>query len=201
MNKLHPKLTVLMSVYNGMPYVKEAIYSILHQTFRDYIFLIIDDGSTDGTSDYLKTIKDKRVCIVHQKNAGLGAALNVGLNMIETKYAARMDADDIALPGRLGKQVKFMEEHSEVGMLGCRFVFTINGLKHDLSPPLPLMHAGILDVLSKGGHAISHPTVCFRTDLAKSVGGYRISGEGEDWDFFLRMSEITHLANFDEVLG
>jgi glycosyltransferase involved in cell wall biosynthesis len=198
--KHHPKLTVLMSVYNGMPYLTEAVESILKQTYKDFVFLIIDDGSTDGTFDWLKKINDERVQIFHQKNSGLGAALNTGLSMIDSKLVARMDADDIALPERLEKQMKFMEENQNVGMAGCGFAFTLDGATYAAAPPLPLMHDRIVNILLKGGHAISHPTIIFRLAIARDIGGYRIKGVGQDWDFLIRMGEAARLSNLSEIL-
>jgi glycosyltransferase involved in cell wall biosynthesis len=194
------KLTVLMSVYNGLPHLTEAIKSILYQTLKDFTFLIIDDGSTDGSSEYLDTIIDPRVQIIHQNNQGLGAALNRGMSLIETEYVARMDADDIALPRRLENQINYLRANNEIGMLGCRFAFTIDGSHYDAQPPLPLSHNEIIDVIMRGGHSISHVTIMFKLDAALRIGGYRINGVGQDWDFFLRMGEVSKLANLNDVL-
>ena len=104
-------ITVLMSVYNGMPYLKDAIDSILQQTFTDFKFLIFDDASTDETSQVLAQYaqKDNRIQIVtNDRNYGLGANLAKGVEMAQTPWIARMDADDIALPKRLEMQFKYL---------------------------------------------------------------------------------------------
>jgi len=114
-----PKVTVLMPVYNGEKYLNEAIDSILGQTFKDFKFLIINDGSTDGTADILKSYKDSRIKVTNnEKNIGLTKSLNKGLKMAKSEYIARMDADDISLPTRLQKQVEFMDSHPKVGVCG-----------------------------------------------------------------------------------
>src|SRR5262245_44814994 len=108
MNSL-PKVTVLMSVYNGMPYLTEAVDSVVGQTLKDWILLIIDDGSTDGTAAYLDSLTDPRIQVVHQENRGLAGALNHGVDLCQTEYLARLDADDVALPTRFEKQLAFLE--------------------------------------------------------------------------------------------
>ena len=92
-----PKVSVLMTVYNGMPHLVDAIASVLDQSFADFQFVIVDDGSTDGTPDFLKSIDDPRVLILRQENKGTAAAANFGLTKCVGQYVARMDADDVAL--------------------------------------------------------------------------------------------------------
>lgn len=198
MNK--QKLTVLMSVYNGMPHLKQSVESILNQTYKDFCFLIINDGSIDNSLDYLNSIKDKRVKIISQTNKGLGAALNLGLEHIQTKYIARMDADDIARPKRLQLQIHKMETDKNIIMLGTGISYTVDGEKSGFSPPMPLQHHQIKSILLKGGHAISHATIVCRTEAIKNVGAYRVTGVGQDWDLFLRMSEYGKIANLREIL-
>src|SRR4030042_1971241 len=102
-----------MSVYNGEKYLKEAVESILNQTFRDFEFIIINDGSTDGTGAILASYqqKDARIRIYNQENQGLIASLNRGCQLARGEYIARMDADDISLPQRLQRQLDYMEAH------------------------------------------------------------------------------------------
>ena len=195
-----PEVTVLMPVYNGMPYLVEAVDSILNQTHQRFTFLIINDGSTDETEEYLNRLDDYRVRIVHQPNRGLGAALNRGIAICRTELIARMDADDVALPARLEAQLRFLGRHSEVGLVGTQFAYLGVGGRMGFSPPVPCDHATIYTDLFRGRHAISHPSIVCRTSILKSIGGYRIEGIGEDWDMFLRMGEAAKLANLDEVL-
>jgi len=194
------KLSVLMSVYNGMPYLPDAVQSILAQSYKDFDFVIIDDGSSDGSFDYLKSLDDERIRLFHQENQGLGAALNFGLEKIDTEFVARMDADDIAVETRLEKQINRMTTDSDLVMLGTGIAFTLDGNKTAFPPPMPTEHKDISAVLNTGGHAISHPTIMCKTNIMKKIGSYRISGVGQDWDLFLRMTEAGKVANLSEVL-
>ena len=99
-----------MSVFNGEPYLRESVESILSQTFRDFEFIIINDGSTDGTADILTHYQriDPRLAVHHQQNKGLIDSLNTGCGLARGRYIARMDDDDVALPGRLERQISFL---------------------------------------------------------------------------------------------
>ena len=115
----NPRITVLMSVYNGEKYLKEAIDSVLSQTFKDFEVLIINDGSIDKTSKILKTYKDPRIRIINnKKNIGLTKSLNKGLKLARGEYIARMDDDDVSKPNRLEKQFEFMEKNSKYAVVG-----------------------------------------------------------------------------------
>ena len=97
-----PKVTVLMGVYNGQRYLRAAIDSILQQTFTNFEFLIIDDGSKDASVEIIKSYSDPRIrLLINEKNIGLAASLNRGINSSTSRYIARMDCDDISLPQRL----------------------------------------------------------------------------------------------------
>jgi len=189
-----------VSVYNSMPYLPMAVDSILEQTYADFDFVIIDDGSTDESLEYLRSHKDRRIKLFHQSNQGLGAALNFGLQKIDTEFVARMDGDDIAVGNRLERQMERMVADPELVMLGTGIAFTLDGKKTAFPPPMPINHKDIYSILYQGGHAISHPTIMCRTNVLKNIGGYRISGVGQDWDLFLRMCEVGKAANLSDVL-
>ena len=114
-------VSVVMATYNTeIPILKEAVDSILNQTFRDFEFIIIDDGSSNGSDQYLKSIADERVKIIwNRENMGVTKSLNIGLKAARGKYIARMDADDISLPARFEKQFTFMEAHPDVIVCGA----------------------------------------------------------------------------------
>lgn len=194
-----PEVSVIMSVYNGMPYLPEAVDSILGQTVQDFTFLIINDGSTDGTEDYLNKLNDQRIHVVHQSNRGQGAGRNVGLAMCNSEFVAMMDADDVALPSRLEAQLCFFNRHSEIGMVGTHIAYLGVGGRIGFSPPMACDHEAIYADLLRVRHALVHSTLMCRTSILKRIGGYRIDGKGEDWDMFLRMGEATRLANLSEV--
>src|SRR3954453_17337226 len=117
-----PAVSVVMSVRNVARYAAQAIESVLAQTFTDYEFLIIDDGSKDGTGKILKEYarKDTRIRILTGPERGLSMALNLGIAEARAPLLARMDGDDICLPTRFEKQVAYMHEHPECVLVGCR---------------------------------------------------------------------------------
>jgi len=195
-----PEVTVLMPVYNGLPFLVEAVESILNQTFHDLKLLIIDDGSTDGSEGYLHQLTDPRAQIVHSPRRGLGAALNMGLAMCETEFLARMDADDVALPDRIATQVNFLRQHRDVGTVGTQIAYLGSKGHAGSSPPVPCDHETIYADLLRNRLALCHATITCRTALLKQIGGYRIRGCGEDWDMMLRIGEVSRLANVDRVL-
>ena len=198
----YPLVTVLMSVYNGEKYLCESIDSILNQTFRDYEFLIINDGSTDGTLEILHNYsqQDKRIRLHHQTNQGLIAALNKGLELARGKFIARMDHDDVSLPERLAIQLDFLKDHPAVGVLGsgARFMDS-SGITSD-AVQFPIQHNVLrwcLCFLSP----IVHPSVMMRRKIVERVGGYSTDMvHAEDYDLWRRLSCVTRLSNLQDVL-
>jgi glycosyltransferase involved in cell wall biosynthesis len=194
-----PQVTVLMTVYNGMPYVKDAVESILKQTLTDFRFVIVDDGSDDQTPEYLRSLYDQRVTIITQSNQGTAAAANHGLQHVETPFVARMDADDIAMPDRLEKQLEFMHSHPEAGIVGTQ-VAPLGPTGVGKSLNLPTDHETIFSGMMVGKHGLAHSSLLIRTEILKSLGGYWKFRLIDDWDMMLRMGEVASLANIDEVL-
>jgi glycosyltransferase involved in cell wall biosynthesis len=190
-----------MPVYNAMPYLEEAVHSITSQTFEDFSLLIVDDGSTDGSLAFLKTLTDRRVSIIPSSiRGGQGAARNLALAQCETEYTAFMDADDVSLQTRLEKQVEFLDENRAIGFVGTRILYMGESGRRGFSPPLSLTQSEIRIDLLRQRHALVNATLMFRTKLLKACGGFRIYGAGEDWDLFLRMTELCRVANLDEIL-
>jgi glycosyltransferase involved in cell wall biosynthesis len=114
-----PKVSVVMAVHNGLPYLPEAVNSILGQSFDNFEFLVVDDASTDGSLDLLHRYADKRIRIISNKNQlDLGQSLNLGIDAALGDYIARMDHDDISLPTRLAEQVRFLDTNIEIDLLG-----------------------------------------------------------------------------------
>lgn len=188
-----------MTVFNGMPYLKASVESILQQSLEEFDFIIVDDGSTDETCDYLASLLDPRIKIVRQPNGGTAAAANRGLELVDTEFVARMDADDIAFPDRLAKQLAFMLEQDDVGIVGSQ-VSPIGERGVGKSLRLPLGHDDIFDALMTGRHGLAHSSLMIRTKLLKNLGGYWEFKLIDDWDMMLRMGEISRLANIPEVL-
>ena len=126
-----PKISLIMSVYNGEDYIAEAIDSVLNQSFTDWELIVINDCSTDKTAEILSKYEllDKRVKVhTNEVNLRLPSSLNKALSLAEGKYIARMDADDICLPDRLSKQYDFMEKNQDVALSSCRFMTLKNGV-------------------------------------------------------------------------
>lgn len=128
---MKPDISVIMSVYNGETYLKEAIESVINQTFKNWELIIINDCSTDSTGEILAefSVKDERIKVyTNEVNLKLPTSLNKAISLATGKYIARMDADDICLPYRFEKQYKFMEENSDVALSSCRFMTVKNGV-------------------------------------------------------------------------
>ena len=198
------RLTVLMSVYNGEKYLREAVDSILSQTFRDFEFLIINDGSSDGTAQILESYDDPRMRIVYnEENIGLTRSLNKGLKLARGEYIARMDADDISLPERLEKQVEFLDAHPEVGVLGT-WVEVIDGEgtvgQVWRSPQVPTSPA-LLNWTLMFHNCLPHPSAMMRLRVIEGMGGYDPEIRyAQDYDLWARASLITDLTNLSQVL-
>ena len=192
------KISVLLPVYNGIEFLQEAIESICAQTEKRWKLIVINDGSSDGSADYLDSLEDERIVVVHQENAGLSAALNEGLKYCDTQYVARMDCDDVAYPHRFATQLAFMEANPEVGLVGSQ-IKRLGKKRTDGGSHLPTEHDELFEALMEGHHAICHPAIFCRREVFDQVGGYT-GGLGEEWDLFLKIGEKWKLANIDEVL-
>ncbi len=187
-----------MSVYNGERFLREAIDSILSQTMPDFDFIIINDGSTDGTRDILASYRDRRIVVVHQQNAGLATSLNRGLEMARTELVARMDADDVSLPHRLELQLAEYERLGQPDVLGGHVEFVSENGRSLGSRRHPLNHEDIVRRLeNRTGTALVHPTVIYRRDSVLRHGGYDafFRRRRQDYDLWLRMCLDCRLAN------
>jgi Glycosyl transferase family 2 len=197
-----PTVSVVMSVYNGEAFLREAADSILNQTYRDFEFIIIDDGSTDRTSAILAgyASRDTRVRALRHENKGRAESLNIGIGLAKGKYIARMDADDVALPLRLEKQVEFMERNEEVGLLcGAFELMSAKGETIKTVRP-PIEDSEIKTVLERY-NPLCHPAVMMRKEVVLATGGYRRAlVDVDDYDLWLRISERSRLASFSEVV-
>lgn len=195
-----PKITVLMPVYNGERYLHESIESILTQTFTDFEFLIINDGSTDRSIDIIQTYHDPRIKLIsNDKNMKLIATLNKGLKLAQGKYIARMDCDDISLPTRLEKQFLFMERNTNIGVCGSWIQLLGIGEGHIEKYPTDSddIQASLLFYC-----AIAHPTVMIRTEMLRKHNLEYDSKHlhAEDYGLWKRCSTLFPLANIPEVL-
>lgn len=194
-----PLVSVFMSVYNGGEYLAVAVDSVLNQTYKNFEFIIVNDGSKDGTADYLDAITDERVKVIHQENQGLGKPLNKWMKTCVGKYVMRLDADDICHETRMEKQVAFLESNPEVILVGSQIQMFSEKGKGAVSS-LFTDHESILGGMLKGWHTQSHPTIMWRRTLLDHIPGYAFSGAGEDWSFLLDAARFGKLANHSEVL-
>ena len=191
-----PKVTVLMPVYNGEKYLREAIDSILNQTFTDLEFLIINDGSTDNSEKIIKTYNDKRIKLINNEtNLKIAATLNKGIELSQGEYIARMDADDISLPNRLEIQVKYMDSHPDIGV--CGSWYKNFGLKKGIIK-LPEnntdIKASMLFLCP-----VCHPTVLFRKNLFNNLGlKYRLDAINAE-DYYLWLDAALKNVKFKNL--
>ncbi|MFH0702322.1 MAG: glycosyltransferase [bacterium] len=201
MNFKNPKITVLMPVYNGEKYLREAVESILNQTFTDFEFLIINDGSNDKSVEIIESYKDKRILLAHNEaNLGLIATLNKGLDLAQGEYIARMDCDDISLPKRLEKQLKFMDNHQEVGVCGAWIeMFDEKGSLdiNKYSTDHDLIKCKLFFLCT-----IAHPSVMLRKSFFQKHKLYYSDNykHAEDFELWQRCGFYFQLRNIPEVL-
>ena len=195
-------VSVVMPCYNCEKTLGQAIDSILCQTFDAFELICVDDGSTDKTYQILVKYqeRDSRVRVLKQAHAGIVTALNYGIANAKTDLIARMDSDDIALPSRLEKQVKFMLKNDDIDIVGS-FIrpFTDN---HEIRPDviLPTKHIDIAEGL-KTNNMMAHPTTMYRKEIWERVGGYKGDGRAEDYRFWCSaVLAGAKLANMNEVL-
>ena len=196
-----PKISVVMPVYNGEKYLKEAIDSILNQTFTDFEFIIIDDGSTDKTEQIIKSYDDKRILYIkNEKNLGVAESLNKGLDMAQGEYIARMDADDISMPKRFEKQIDFMDVHCEYGVCGTG-VIIFQDDEYICQRMFSESHKALrVDLIF--GNALAHPTVMIRKSISESVLlRYDEDFEkAEDYELWTRISNNIQIHSIKEPL-
>lgn len=196
-----PKVSVVMPVYKGDDYLSEAVDSILNQTFSDFEFIIICDNPTEKTEDMLNKYRqeDSRMKIYYQERQGLVNSLNRGFSLAQGEYIARMDADDISLPDRLEKQVKFMTENLEIGICGA-------WIKRIGQPPsyvwkVPCDYESIKSRMLFEP-VIAHPSIIARKEifLKKELAYMQDETYAEDYGLWVRAAKEIKLANMPEIL-
>lgn len=195
-----PTVSVNLTVYNGEQYLTQAIDSILNQTFDDFEFIIINDGSTDGTGDILAGYDDPHLRIVTQANQGIPRSRNRAGNLSRGRYIAVMDGDDVSFPTRLERQVAFLDTHHKVGVVGsaCRVVDELN--RREWEQWVPLSDEELRRALIRGNPFV-HTSVMMRKSVLRAVGGYNEAYPYLlDYELWVRLATHTRLANLPEVL-
>ena len=198
-----PKVTVLMSVFNGSQYLKEAVDSVLSQTFDDFEFLIIDDFSLDNSVEIIKSYDDTRIRLIENEyNIGQTASLNKGLKLAKGECIARIDQDDVCMPCRLQNQVQVLKSTLNVAVLGSYFIHIDsdgNLLRYNKFPVNP--NSNLFYIIS-GKNPLIHPGVMYRKNIIVAIGGYREEYmPSEDIDLWLRIYQNGYVCeNIPEYL-
>ena len=201
---MQPKISVLMSVYNGEFYLRQSVESILCQTFSDFELIIIDDCSTDTTWKSLSEYADRDLRIIllqNKENMGVTKSLNRGLAVAQGEYVARQDGDDVSLPERFEKQVALLDNHPEFVLASCNLELidyrgrSIGKLQRACEPDILAWYLLFYNHL--GGHS----QVMFRRELVTGLGGYSEKFRySQDYELWCRLSEVGKIAVLPEIL-
>ena len=197
-----PRVSFYLSAFNAARWLRRAIDSMLTQTFRDIEVILVDDGSDDDTPAIMQAAAetDKRIRVAIRPHEGTSAACNYGVAMARGEYIARLDADDIALPDRVARQVAWLDQHPEVAVLGGAMVI-IDSNERKLRVARYVTEPAELQKAVLHYSPIAHSTAMIRRSVFLDVGGYRAAFDlAEDYDLWLRLSEVAQLANMAEVL-
>lgn len=196
-----PLVTVALPVFNGAPFLIKAVQSLLNQSFTNWLLLVIDDGSTDGAIEEIKKIKDKRIFIISDgKNKGIASRLNEAIELADTKYFARMDADDICHPLRLEKQIAYLNSHPSIDLLSTSFVIidekdNLIGINETDSN-----HNSVCKQLWKS-IPMAHPTWMGKTSwFKKNKYAQPAPFRCEDQELLLRTASDSQFMNLNENL-
>lgn len=191
--------SVILPVYNSEAFIKNAVESIIVQTFEDFELIIINDGSTDGTKHVLENIKDERIKLINQEKKGLVYSLNHGLNVAKGKYIARMDADDYSYPQRLATQYEFIQQNASVVLFSNFFNVIDENNNFIATRRLPTENEQIRQAI-KRWNPFCHPSSVFMREIAIKVGGYPNKKYQEDWELWKKIMQYGNVANLPEVL-
>ena len=190
-----PTVTVLMTVYNGLPYLREAVESVLNQTFSDFELLLVDDASTDGSVDCIRSYGDPRIRLVcNSKNVGQAGAMNKGLALARGEYIARLDQDDVCVPDRLQRQVDFLKAQAGTAGVGSwQICIGPDGRKIGFEPGASDLAAGnfgtFAGLLWTQATPVGHPTVMVRRKIFAVAGGYeKAFAPTEDYALWTRLA-------------
>lgn len=198
-----PSVTVLMSVYNGERWLSESIQSVLDQTFADFEFIIVNDGSIDQSLQIINQYaeQDLRVRLFDKPNTGLADSLNYGIARAKGVWIARQDADDVSEPDRLRKQWEFAQSIHGVVLIGSGFVLMEEEGKVGRKYTLPRNHMRLKRWLISGKRFFPHSSAFFNRDIVQKIGGYRPRIQrAQDRDLWLRLVESGTVVCVDETL-
>ena len=197
-----PAVSAIMTVHNGLPFVEQAVDSLLAQDYDDFELVVVDDGSTDGTADRLAQLTDPRFRLLRRSHEGRVAALNHAIGLARGRYLANLDADDLALPGRLALPVRFLDEHPEVAVVGSGTQPFIGDEAARRPRRLPRSDFAIRwSFLLR--NPIFNSSATFRAASVAEVGGYDPGHDDvmDDADLLLRLGRRHRLANLEVPLA
>lgn len=198
-----PSITVLMSVFNGALFLHEAIESVLNQTFTDFEFIIVDDGSLDNSVEIIRRcqLQDPRISLISKTNTGLADSLNHGIQKARGEWIARLDADDLCEPTRLAKQILLAEKNPNLVFIGTGLtIINEKGTKKTIYN-YPERHQDLLKQLQIAGKFPPHSSAFYLTKVVRALGGYRPRiKRSQDLDLWLRLSAVGELACIGEPL-
>lgn len=195
------KISVVMCCYNAEAHIRESIDSVLRQSFKDFEFIIWDDGSTDGTGEIIQSYKDTRIHYYYHENTGLGQALRLSCEKTSAPFIARMDADDICEPTRLEEEYNFLQSHPDTVLVSS----AVNYIDEDgtlLRRSLPYTDSRVIKklLLTTGQSVVVHPSTMFRKDAYVRAGGYMPLRKAQDIALFSRMCKLGKFYTFKKPL-
>jgi len=194
----HPKISVIMSVFNGEKYLREAIDSILSQTFTDFEFIIVNDGSTDNSLSIIKGYSDRRIRLIdNEQNIGLTKSLNKVIKQARGEYIARQDADDISLPNRFEEQVRHFDQHPEVALLGTS-AYRIDE-QGRITGRVKVKEKPGEDLLKR--NQFNHGSTMFKRQVVIRLAGYNeLFKYCQDYELWLRIAKYYEVRNLPQIL-
>jgi glycosyltransferase involved in cell wall biosynthesis len=201
--KRDPEVSVVMSCYNASRWLHEAIDSVLAQTFEDFEFILVDDGSIDETWNIIQNYrdKDKRIVPISKKNTGLADSLNIGLGLAKGSWIARLDADDLCENIRLEKQISFVRNNPGVVLLGSGFVEIDEQSRAIKKHHYPIGHHNLVCHLERLQRFFPHSSAFYRVDMARHVGGYNLRiRKAEDCRLWLELAAQGRIACLHQPL-
>ncbi len=195
-----PLVSVLMSVFNGLSFLEQAVESILRQSFDDFEFIIVNDGSTEPVHELLRGLRDPRIIIIDQENMGLTRSLNKGISLSRGEYIARMDADDVSMPQRLERQVAAMQANLSLDVIASHY--EVIDEKGNVSDRKVLIHDAVYRLWRLQFHNVyGHGTVLLRKSTMVAAGGYdETFVVAQDYELWSRISKLDNTLVIPEIL-
>lgn len=195
-----PRVSVIIPTYNSAPYLKQAVDSVLAQTFQDYEVIVIDDGSTDDTESLMNSYGSP-VRYIRQSNGGVAVARNRGIDESLGEYVAFLDADDVWLPGKLELQIAALDQSPDAGVCYADFFIVAPDLTVRSRVSMPQQDTTLSDLLLRGNVVGTPSTVVCHRERIKQAGGFdRAFSYGADWEMWIRLASATEFIHVKEPL-